>query len=65
MATNRRHRARRRRERKRRACTSKRRYNSEIDAMRAAVRCGLTWYRCPYCHRWHLTSRLEMGRSEL
>ena len=65
MATNRRHRARMRRERKRRACTSKRRYNSEIGAMRASARYGLTWYRCPYCYRWHLTSRLEMGRSEL
>lgn len=45
----------RRRRREERACLSKVPYPSEMAAMDAAVRTGLVWYRCPYCHRWHLT----------
>ena len=46
-------------------CAEKVRYGSEISAMRAAVRTGNTWYRCPYCHGYHLTSRYHQpGRAE-
>ena len=48
---------RRRRERERRACTDKVAYPSELAALRVAARIGLNWYRCPYCHKWHLTHR--------
>lgn len=37
-------------------CSEKVRYPDEMEAMRAAVRTGNTWYRCPYCHGYHLTS---------
>ena len=44
------------------ACTSKNRYASRTDAEEALAWCerqgrrGLSYYRCPYCHGWHLTS---------
>lgn len=47
------------------ACTSKRRYASHIEAEDAAAWCadhgrtGLRIYRCPYCGGWHLTSKPE------
>lgn len=40
---------------KTRGCTSKVRYTSLMAAMNAAARTGLNWYRCRYCHGWHLT----------
>ncbi len=52
-----RHRKRRRAARVMRGCTSKVRYRSLASAIDAAVRHALTWYRCPYCGGWHLTSR--------
>ena len=48
--------------REHKACTSKNRYASRADAEEALAWCegqgrrGLTYYRCPYCHGWHLTS---------
>lgn len=30
---------------------------SELAAMRVGARYGQDWYRCPYCHAWHLTSK--------
>lgn len=56
----------RHRERVRRMCTSKVRYPSLMAALDAAVRTGLTWYRCPRCRGWHLTSRKETpgGRGQ-
>lgn len=42
---------------KARGCTSKVRYASLMAAMNAAARTGLNWYRCRYCHGWHLTKR--------
>ena len=44
------------------ACTSKNRYASRTEAEEAIAWCeaqgrtGLTYYRCPHCHGWHLTS---------
>lgn len=44
------------------ACTSKNRYATHADAEEALAWCeqrgqrGLSIYRCPYCHGWHLTS---------
>jgi len=35
----------------------KRAFRSEYAAMRFGARWGQDWYRCPYCHMWHLTSR--------
>ena len=54
--TNPRHHNRRRTKRRNRMCSEKVRYPDEMEAMRAAVRTGNTWYRCPYCHGYHLTS---------
>lgn len=53
----------RRRERARRMCTSKVRYGSLMAAVDAATRTGLTWYRCPRCRGWHLTSRKTAPRG--
>lgn len=52
-----RHKRRRRTQRKRRACDTKATYYTEMAAMHVAVRFGQDWYRCPYCHRFHLTSK--------
>ncbi len=42
-------------------CTSKRRYQSQADALDAAAMLGLerwrTAYRCPLCGKWHLTTK--------
>lgn len=38
-------------------CREKVTYWSEVAAMDAATHTGNTWYRCPYCHGFHLTSR--------
>ncbi len=44
------------------ACASKRRYGSRMQAESAITACaehgttGLRCYRCTYCHGWHLTS---------
>lgn len=43
--------------RKRRTCTQKVAFRSELAAMRVGARYGQDWYRCPYCHAWHLTSK--------
>lgn len=43
--------------RKRRMCTQKAAFYSELAAMRVGARYGQDWYRCPYCHAWHLTSK--------
>ena len=45
-------------------CVEKVRYGSEMSAMRAAVRTGNTWYRCPYCRGYHLTSRYHQPGQE-
>ena len=48
--------------RRERACERKNRYATRTDAEEAIAWCegqgrrGLTYYRCPYCHGWHLTS---------
>lgn len=52
-----RHHRRRQTKRKRRMCTDKKKFGSEYAAMRVGARYGQNWYRCPYCHRWHLTSK--------
>ncbi len=54
---NSRHHKRRRTKRKRRTCTQKVTFYSELAAMRVGARYGQDWYRCPYCHAWHLTSK--------
>ncbi len=44
------------------ACASKNRYATRTEALGAIAACeehgrrGLSTYRCPYCHGWHLTS---------
>lgn len=44
------------------ACESKNRYASRLEAESAMESCaehgrrGLSIYRCPYCNGWHLTS---------
>lgn len=44
------------------ACDRKMRYGSRAEAEEAIAlsaehgRRGLSYYRCPYCHNWHLTS---------
>lgn len=53
----RRNRRSRRTRRRNRMCREKVTYWSEVAAMDAATRTGNTWYRCPYCHGFHLTSR--------
>lgn len=60
---NRRHRRSRRTERRNRMCIRKKAFRSEIAAMRAGARFGQDWYRCPYCHAWHLTSRNSQPRG--
>lgn len=57
-------RRRRRTKRKRRMCDSKATYYSVMDALKASVKYGLTWYRCDYCHKWHLTSKRGMKKNE-
>ncbi len=48
--------------RKRKACDSKNRYASRVEAEENLAWCeengrtGLSIYRCPYCDGWHLTS---------
>ena len=48
--------------RRNRACDSKNRYVTRMDALEAIRLCaehgttGLQCYRCEYCHGWHLTS---------
>ncbi len=44
------------------ACSSKNRYATRLEAQAAIAACaeygkrGLTCYRCPHCNGWHLTS---------
>lgn len=45
-------------------CDGKATYYSVMDALKASVKYGLTWYRCDYCHKWHLTSKKGMKRNE-
>ena len=59
--TNSKHYKRRRKARIRKGCSSKKRYGSEIAAMRAAIRFQQTWYRCANCGGWHLTSENSTG----
>lgn len=48
--------------RKHKACSSKNRYPTGLDARIAIAACeergitGLSCYRCTYCNGWHLTS---------
>ncbi|MBK9989585.1 MAG: hypothetical protein IPP19_02315 [Verrucomicrobia bacterium] len=48
------------REEQQRMCTGKRRYATEADALDTALLRGVERtrqaYRCPLCHRWHLTT---------
>lgn len=45
-----------------RSCSSKARYSTRGEALEAIAACeahgtrGLSCYRCPHCHGWHLTS---------
>lgn len=52
-----RHHRRRQTKRKRRMCTQKVAFHSELAAMKVGARYGQDWYRCPYCHAWHPTSK--------
>ena len=48
-------------EQRQRACTRKRRYRTQGDALDAALIVGVerqrSAYRCPHCGFWHLTSK--------
>ena len=50
---------------RRKACTSKKRYRSKVEAEAAIFACaehgttGLHCYECPHCGGWHLTSKPE------
>lgn len=48
-------------EERKRACTGKRRYRTQGDALDAALCAGVerqrSAYRCTLCGLWHLTSR--------
>lgn len=50
---------RKRKKREKRMCRDKVAYPSMMAALDAAVRTGLTWYHCPYCNKWHLTSHAK------
>lgn len=43
--------------RKERMCLSKVRYSTPMKALQVATKTGETWYKCPYCHGYHLTSK--------
>jgi hypothetical protein len=47
-------------------CTGKRRYQSQGDALDAAMIAGVerqrSAYRCPHCGCWHLTTRSPTRR---
>lgn len=63
-----RHRKARRTKRMKRMCRDKHAYRTELQAMRVGARWHQDWYRCPYCHMWHLTSKntqpLENGQRD-
>lgn len=40
-------------------CIEKRGYGDEREARRVAREWGQHAYRCPVCHRWHLTKRAQ------
>jgi hypothetical protein len=46
---------------RRQACSRKRRYRTQGDALDAAMLAGVergrTAYQCPLCGRWHLATR--------
>lgn len=48
---------RRKRQRKEKMCSIKIRYSNPMQALKAALKTGETWYKCPYCHGYHLTSK--------
>lgn len=45
------------RARKARMCENKRTFYTQMKALEVAVKTGDTWYWCPYCHHFHLTSK--------
>lgn len=51
-----------------RPCRRKRQYGTKTVALQEANRQGARYgmplrvYRCPTCHEWHLTKRLEKGK---
>lgn len=47
----------RRKARKLKMCENKRTFFTQMDALSVAVKTGDTWYYCPYCHHFHLTSK--------
>ena len=47
-------------ENRRRACTRKKTFYNQMQAMKVGAKRGLNWYWCPYCYHWHLTSRNTM-----
>jgi hypothetical protein len=39
---------------RRKQCGSKRKFETEFEARRNAKRLGICWYKCSFCHKWHL-----------
>jgi hypothetical protein len=39
------------------SCTAKQRFESEVHVAKLAAKRGITYYRCPVCRGFHLTSR--------
>lgn len=47
-----------------RSCTSKQRaFDDQLVALRVAEPIGLRVYKCKYCNRWHMASRVAEDRE--
>lgn len=48
-----------------RMCLNKKRYDTELQAIHACIGSSASyrklfrWYRCPRCHKWHVTSKIR------
>lgn len=48
--------------RRRKTCRSgKMVYDDEAAVRLYADKCGMGWYHCPFCRRWHLTTQRQVA----